>query len=610
MVTRRNKQKEGTMGADEKRRSYLKSLDILKWLIPFFWVKKSDIHVRVLFALFFTALMIMFNVGIPYMFKTILDKLAIPQQTSMGLITLILVLYGIVWTLGQMITFIRSILLFSSLERGIRMLSLRVFDHLLSLSLDFHVQRKTGAVTNAIARAQYAFDTIFWGLLVFIIPTILEMILIISVLTYFYGFFYSGIILIISLIFLSFSIFAIERLSGVQAKYNEKRSLANARIVDSLLNYETVKYSANENYEYQQCNRLLKDVENAGIARYFSDAFVQIGQHLVVGMGLIILTLLTGRAVITEQLRVSDFVLINGYLMQFIAPLTHFGYILRQVRQSLNDMEEVKEITSLKPDIKDAPDAVNLHVTTASIIFNNVYFGYDAQRPLLKNISFTVPVGKTLAIVGPSGSGKTTIARLLFRLYDVNRGSIFINDYDVRSVTQQSLRAAIGIVPQDAVLFNDTLFYNIAYAKPNATQKDVESAAHFAHLDEFIQKLPDGYDTLVGERGLKLSGGEKQRVAIARVILKKPAIYIFDEATSSLDTTTEREIQKNLEELSSGSTTIIVAHRLSTVIKADEIIVLDNGFIVEHGTHNDLLKFNGLYARLWNKQQTLKNIIE
>ena len=512
------------------------------------------------------------------------------------------------WTISQIISQLRSIMMFRALERGTRVLSLRIFDQLHALSLRFHLQRRTGAVTSAIERAQFGFDTIFWGLLLFIFPTLIEMLLVISLLTYFYGIFYSGVLLLIMICYLLFSILAIDRSTKKQKIYNEKRAQASARIVDSLLNFETVKYFNNERYDHEQCDKILQEQENAGTSKYFADAVVQLGQGVVIGIGLLYLTLSSGNAVISGRMNIGDFVLINGYILQFAMPLHHFGYILRQVRNGLNDMNDIMDLITLKPEIQDVPNAIALKDSTASkidqasITFNNVIFGYDKQRTILNGISFTVPQGKTVAVVGPTGAGKSTVARLLFRFYDVSSGSILINGHDLRNITQQSLHAAIGVVPQDTVLFNNSLYYNIAYGCPSATKDDIERAIKLAHLDGFIKQLPDGYNTIVGERGLKLSGGEKQRVAIARVLLKQPAIYIFDEATSSLDTHTEQEIQRNIEEISVGATTLIIAHRLSTVTHADEILVLDNGLIVERGTHKSLLIQNELYAVLWNKQ--------
>lgn len=390
--------------------------------------------------------------------------------------------------------------------------------------------------------------------------------------------------------------------TAAQRIANEKNLQAGARVVDSLLNFETVKYFCNQKFEYEQTDRILKERENAATNYHITTELIHLGQGLVLGVGLITLTWMTGNNVIKGNMNVSDFILVNGYLLQFVTPLSWFGYILRKIRKGLTDMEAVFNILQLKPEITDAPHALDLVIENATISFDHVSFGYDSRRPILKDVSFVVPAGQTVAIVGSTGSGKSTIARLLFRFYDVSEGSILINGHDIRSITQESLQKIMGIVPQDTVLFNNTLYYNIAYGNPNCPPEDVEKAVQLAHLDSFIKRLPDGLNSMVGERGLKLSGGEKQRVAIARVLLHNPKIYIFDEATSALDTHTEQEIQKNLEEISSDSTTLIIAHRLSTVTYADTIIVLEHGSIAEQGSHKELLKKNGLYAKLWEKQ--------
>lgn len=548
--------------------------------------------------------MIALHVSLPLFFRKIVNSLsACTPKDPIYLISMLLVGYGILWTLSQIITQLRAIVLYRSLEHSMRLLAMRVFNHLLSLSLRFHLDRKTGAITTAIERAEDGLDHIFWGIFLYVINTLIEIVIVISLLTFLFGWVYSTILALVMIVYLIFTSMALARSVHVQEHYNEKREAAGARLVDTLLNVETVKYFNNEKYEQQQCDAILKEQEDAGVAKYQFDSISEMGQNIIIGTGLVLLTWLSGNAVIHGTMNVGDFVLINGYLLQFIHPLSHFGYIIRSIRKGLNDVNSAMNLLALKPEIKDAPNAINLKITNATITFNNVHFAYDDRRPILKGVSFTIPAGKSVAVVGATGSGKSTIARLLYRFYEVKEGAILINGIDIRTITQDSLHRAIGIVPQDTILFNNTLYYNIAYGDPHASEPEVKQAISMAHLDGFIKRLPDGYKTEVGERGLKLSGGEKQRIAIARVLLKKPAIYIFDEATSALDTQTERDIQNNLEEISTGATSLTIAHRLSTVVNSDMIIVLDHGVIAEQGTHTELLERNGLYAKLWQQQQ-------
>lgn len=571
-------------------------------LWPYLWVPEWNLRLRVITSLLFTGLMIALNVALPLFFRSIVNALSLCTPNPTQLVTFILIGYGVLWTLSQIIQQLRAIVLYRSLEHSMRILALKIFDHLLKLSIRFHLDRKTGAITTAIERAEEGLDHIFWGIFLFMINTLIEMVIVIALLLYLYGILYSGTLLLVMLCYILFTIAALKKSVEVQEHYNDKRQEAGARLVDSLLNIETVKYFDNEPYEHEQCDEILQEQEDAGVIKYHYDSLLQIGQNIIVGIGLIALTWMSGNAVLNGQMKVGDFVLINGYLLQFIYPLNHFGYIIRSIRKGLNDVASAMNLLNLKPEIKDAPHATHLKIETAEIVFENVQFKYDERRPILKGISLAVPAGKRVAIVGETGSGKSTIARLLFRFYDVTGGKILINNHDIRSITQNSLHKAIGIVPQDTVLFNNTLYYNVAYANPHASKQEVEHAIAMAHLDTFIKRLPDGYNTEVGERGLKLSGGEKQRIAIARVLLKKPAIYVFDEATSALDTQTEREIQNNLDEISVGATTVTIAHRLSTVVNSDMIIVLDRGIIAEQGTHQELLEKNGLYAQLWNQQ--------
>jgi ATP-binding cassette subfamily B protein len=593
-------QGESRMPANHNQK--FKTFKLLMRLWPFLWVREWKMRMRVVASLFFSAIMIILNVSLPLFFRKIVNALSLCTPQPIKLISVILIAYGALWLISQIILQVRAIVLYRSLERSMRLLALKIFDHLLKLSLRFHLDRKTGAITTAIERAEDGLDHIFWGIFLFLINTLIEMVIVIVLLFYLYGFLYAGALLLVMIGYLAFTMLALRKSVEVQEDYNDKRQEAGARLVDSLLNIETVKNFDNEHFEHEQCDEILQEQEDAGVLKYQYDSWLQIGQNIIVGLGLIFLTWMSGNAVLNGQMKVGDFVLINGYLLQFIYPLNHFGYIIRSIRKGLNDVGAAMNLLSLKPEIKDMPDAKDIKIENAEITFDTVQFAYDERRRILKGISFKVPAGKHVAFVGATGSGKSTIARLLFRFYDVTGGSIQINNQDIRTIKQKALHRAIGIVPQDTVLFNNTLYYNIAYGNPHASKEEIENVIAMAHLDKFIKRLPDGYTTEVGERGLKLSGGEKQRIAIARVLLKKPAIYIFDEATSALDTHTEREIQNNLDEISVGATTLTIAHRLSTVVNADMIIVLDHGVIAEQGTHAELLEKNGLYAKLWQQQ--------
>lgn len=578
-------------------------LQIIAYLLPYLWIKNWKLRLRVFASAFFIIITMLVNVTVPLILKKIISLFAL-QIAPVHYVQTLLLTYGFLWLVGQITSQLREIVLFRVMEHGIHLLSLDIFSHFHTLSLRFHLNRRTGAITSAIEKAQDSFPDIFWGIFLSLGPTILEVLIAITILWTLYGSTYGLILFAILVCYTMFSIIGTEWSALAQRINNEKHFNAQARIVDSLLNFETVKYFCNQKFEVLETDKLLQEAEDAATKKHITSESVHLGQGVVIGLGLILLTWITGNNVLQGTMNVGDFILINSYLLQFVQPLSWFGYFLRKIRKGLTDMENIFSLLDIKPEINDIAGACMLRSDYAEIEFDHVSFGYEPNRLILNDVSFKVPRGTSVAMVGPSGSGKSTIARLLFRFYDVTSGVILVNSHDIRLVTQESLQKLIGIVPQDTVLFNNTLYYNIAYGRPDATPEEVEEAARLAHLDLLIEQLPEGLESMVGERGLKLSGGEKQRVAIARVLLKRPLMYLFDEATSALDTRTEREIQKNLEEISSGSTTLIIAHRLSTVTHADNIIVLEQGEIVEQGSHQVLLQKDGLYARLWKKQAT------
>ena len=570
-------------------------------IYSYIWPDDWAIRWRLLMAIFLLLTTIGLNIGVPLILRQVINVISVPSST-LFLAEMLLLAYGLVWTFSKMTDQLRLIAVNRVIERGMRLLCLKVFNHLINLSFSFHASRKTGALLSAIDRAQFSFWPYFAGLFFLIIPTLVEVIVAGIVLTYLYSFVYGLILATTLLAYMIFTIYGSKWSVFAQCDANEKSALVTNTLVDSLLNYETIRHFVNQHYETKRCNALLAERENAATKQHAQAELVTLGQAIIMGVGLIVLTLLSGQQVLNGTLRISDFILINIYLLQFMGPLGNFGYVLRDINEGLTNIEEVINILDETPTIQDAHNAHPLNLKEGVIRFESVSFGYDPRRSILQDISFEIPAKKTIAIVGASGAGKSTITKLLFRYYDVTGGRILIDDQDIRELTQSSMQSIIGIVPQHTALFNETLRYNIAYGRPGASENDIQKAIKNAHLDLFIASLPDGLDTVVGEQGVKLSGGERQRVAIARVLLKNPAILIFDEATSSLDTKTEHLIQENIEEISSNATTLIIAHRLSTVIHADEIIVLDHGQIVEKGTHQTLLKHAGLYAQLWENQ--------
>lgn len=581
-----------------------KNLRIIKDLFPFLWTKEEKIRHLFLIAFGLIFISIGLDLSIPIILKEVVSKLSAPDKSMTYQLSLLLVAYGIIWTLSQTIQQVRQIIMVRPLEKSIRLFCSKLFDHLHSLPMKFHLDRKTGAITNALERAQHGFPDVFWGLFLFIIPTIIELILAATILCYYYGAIYGFILLFISTIFIIFTVYATERASHFQNLSNEQQSSTNANIVDSLLNFASVKYFNNKKYEVLKCDNHLKQRENLLVKAISSMEFVRIGQSLIIGLGLVWLTYTAGKQTLLSNYDVSDFILINGYVLQFAAPLSQMGFIARNVKRGLNELTNIIEIYKIAP----APSHYNEKNTHSlkefkNIDFKNVSFGYEPSRLILKDVSFSLQAGKTLGIVGATGSGKSTISSLLFKFYDVNSGKILINNEDIQTLNTESLHSLLGIVPQDVTLFNTTIYENIHFARPNAHKEEVEEAIELAHLGDVLKKLPHHYDTIVGERGLKLSGGEKQRIAIARILLKRPSVYIFDEATSSLDLSTEAIIMKNIASIIKNTTSIIIAHRLSTVVNADEILVFNHGIIEERGTHTFLLEQSGIYASLWKAHE-------
>ncbi|TIS94705.1 MAG: ABC transporter ATP-binding protein/permease, partial [Mesorhizobium sp.] len=488
-------------------------------------------------------------------------------------------------------------------QYAVRQLAFRTFVHMHQLSLRFHLERRTGGLSRIIERGTKGIETIVRFVMLNTAPTILEFALTAGIFAYTYGWKYVAVVAVTVWIYVWFTVKASDWRISIRRDMNDSDTDANTKAIDSLLNFETVKYFTNERMEAERFDRSMARYETAATKTWTSLGWLNFGQGLIFGLGTVIVMCMSALEVQAGTQSVGDFVFINAMLMQLSVPLNFIGFIYREIRQGLTDIEHMFDLLDVPQEIVDKPDARSLKVSAGKVEFRDVHFSYDANRKILKGVSFEVPAGKTVAIVGPSGAGKSTISRLLFRFYDVQRGQVLIDGQDIRDVTQESLRAVLGMVPQDTVLFNDTIAYNIRYGRVGASEEEVSKAAELAQIGPFIEKLPDGYRSMVGERGLKLSGGEKQRVAIARTILKAPPILMLDEATSALDTQTEQEIQAALDLVSKGRTTLVIAHRLSTVISADEIIVLKDGQIAERGTHAALLRQQGLYASMWDRQR-------
>ena len=582
----------------------LGELGTLRMLLRYLWPPGQVIlRARVVLALMFLVLAKIATIYIPLFYKDAVDALSGANNLAVVLPITAILSYGLARVLSLTFAELRDAVFARVAQRAIRSVALNVFQHLHGLALRFHLERQTGGLSRIIERGTSAIESLLSFTLFNILPTLIEIALVVIILWRMLDIWFAIITFVTVVGYIAFTMLVTEWRLKFRREMNETDQEANTRAIDSLLNFETVKYFGNEQHEYRRYDHALQRYENAAVRSRTSLSMLNIGQALIISLGLTLVMYLAARGIVNKTLTVGDFVLVNTYLIQLYQPLNFFGFVYRSIKQSLVDMEKMFSLLNVETEVSDRPDAQTLRATGGAVEFRAVDFGYDARRPILKNVSFQVAPGQTVAIVGPTGAGKSTISRLLYRFYDVAEGAVLIDGQDIRTVTQASLRAAIGIVPQDTVLFNDTIFYNINYGKPAASPAEVENAARLAHIHEFIMGLPDGYQTKVGERGLKLSGGEKQRVAIARTILKDPCILLFDEATSALDTHTEREIQANLREVSRGRTTLVIAHRLSTVVDADRIIVLDQGQVVEQGNHQELLAHDGLYARLWRNQQ-------
>ncbi|MGV8939525.1 MAG: ABCB family ABC transporter ATP-binding protein/permease [Allorhizobium sp.] len=578
-------------------------------LWPYMWpADRLDLKLRVVWATVFLVLAKLILITVPYFFKWATDALNGTSDLT-GLVpvffltaTMLVAGYNIArivqWGLNQL----RDALFASVGQYAVRRLAHLTFVHMHQLSLRFHLERKTGGLSRIIERGTKGIETIVRFTILNSLPTLLEFMLTAAIFWWGYGFSYLAVTAITVWAYIWFTIRASDWRINIRRSMNESDTDANTKAIDSLLNFETVKYFGNEDMEARRYDASMERYEKSATQVWTSLGWLNFGQGVIFSLGMMAMLIMSALAVQRGEQTVGDFVFVNAMLLQLSAPLNFIGFVYREIRQGLTDIEQMFDLLDVDAEIKDAPDATELSIDKGAIAFNDVHFAYDPERQILKGISFTVPAGKTVAVVGPSGAGKSTISRLLYRFYDVQQGSITIDGQDVRSVTQKSLRSAIGMVPQDTVLFNDTIAYNIRYGRPGATDAEIDDAADVAQINRFIRELPDGYATKVGERGLKLSGGEKQRVAIARTVLKAPPILILDEATSALDTTTEQEIQAALDVVSRNRTTLVIAHRLSTVVGADEIIVLKGGEIAERGTHMQLLDINGLYASMWNRQ--------
>jgi ATP-binding cassette subfamily B protein len=586
----------------------------LAHLWPYIWPgDRNDLKLRVMWSMVLLLIAKLATLTVPFTFKWAIDALTgadtAPVQSSNWMLWLIAspvimtISYGLIRVLMAVLTQWRDGIFAKVAMHAVRKLAFLTFVHMHELSLRFHLERKTGGLTRVLERGRLGIEVIVRMVILQLVPTVVEVVLLMGVLLWQFDWRYVVVTAITVVVYMYYTYIATEWRIEIRRKMNDSDTEANTKAIDSLLNYETVKYFSAEEREAERYDRSMERYEKASVKTYTSLALLNTGQAVIFTCGLTATMLMCAIGVRNGRNTVGDFVMVNAMMIQLYQPLNFMGMVYREIKQAVIDIEKMFGVLQRNPEVKDLPGAKPLIVTSGNVRFDDVRFSYDPERPILKGLSFEVPAGKTVAIVGPSGAGKSTISRLLFRLYDVSGGTISIDGQNIRNVTQTSLREAIGMVPQDTVLFNDTIRYNIRYGRWDATDAEVEEAAQLAQIDGFIRMSPKGYETEVGERGLKLSGGEKQRVAIARTVLKGPPILLLDEATSALDSHTEQEIQDALEKVSRNRTSLVIAHRLSTIVGADEIIVLDKGRIAERGTHGQLLAAGGLYASMWNRQR-------
>jgi ATP-binding cassette subfamily B protein len=574
-------------------------LKTLRALLPFLWNYRG----RVFLALAFLVLAKVANVGVPLVLKEIVDRLETIQDVALALPLAFLIAYGALRLASSLFNELRDAVFARVRHGATRSISVKVLEHLHRLSLRYHLERKTGGLSRDIDRGARSVSSILNYMVFSLLPTLVEITLIAGILLHRYSLWFTVITVVSVVAYIGFTLKITEWRMKYRIAMNAMDSQANTQAIDSLLNYETVKYFGNEVHELRRYDDSLRDWEASAVKSQTSLSALNFGQATIIAVAVTLIMVLAAQGVVSGSMTLGDLVLVNAFLLQLFIPLNFLGIVYSQLKHALADMQLMLDVLKRDPEITDRQDAHELETAGAEVRFENVFFGYDPDRPILHDVSFRIAPGRKVAVVGPSGAGKSTLARLLFRFYDVNGGRILVNGQDIRGVKQDSLRRAIGIVPQDTVLFNESLYYNLAYARPGASREDIEQAARLASIHDFIMSLPKDYDTVVGERGLKLSGGEKQRVAIARAILKQPRILVFDEATSSLDSHSEQLILEALREAAAHHTTLAIAHRLSTITDADDILVMDAGRVVEQGTHQALLDRAGLYANMWALQQ-------